>query len=217
MHWSGRSKGTRCRSWRTGAASGNLGFGWMKLPVRGFHWADLPVHQIIPINPGDVEPPPQWSFAGCEWIHYSRDGGIEAKALLMPVEYALPPFIVLPAAWVNGRWRRHITNAGHCQTCGYELRATPNRCPECGAVGPCRTCVLHNKSVACTIRKVARIRAYCERPRWPSKLVTLLDPVQPILNGLPGDVVSILASFSIRSSRSLSFLEAISHHFPALA
>ena len=42
---------------------------------------------------------------------------------------------LLPAGWVV-RWRRGRLRrrAGLCLKCGYDLRATPERCPECGMV-----------------------------------------------------------------------------------
>jgi predicted Zn-ribbon and HTH transcriptional regulator len=42
---------------------------------------------------------------------------------------------VLPAIWVGKFHRRRLRVAlGQCAACGYDLRATPERCPECGAV-----------------------------------------------------------------------------------
>ena len=50
------------------------------------------------------------------------------------------PLAVLPAIWLAGiaaAWRRSLRpRAGLCKACGYDLRASRDRCPECGtAIG----------------------------------------------------------------------------------
>jgi hypothetical protein len=58
-----------------------------------------------------------------------------AHLVLVPTSYLLVGELVLPVVWLRG-WlrRRRRARAGRCAGCGYDLRATPDRCPEYGTI-----------------------------------------------------------------------------------
>jgi hypothetical protein len=84
------------------------------------------------------------AYAG-PFILYANTGtSMEGSVRGIIVPYWLPVILlgVLPARLLlhsiraSRSRRRSLRGAGICRRCGYDLRATPDRCPECGALAP---------------------------------------------------------------------------------
>jgi len=101
----------------------------------------LPTIAFVPL-------PGSWSFCG---IYYDttmvtaspgpvRSPGTFERIATFSVNYDRIPLLTLPLAiwFLRSRWilarQRQRRRHNFCGNCGYDLRATPDRCPECGAV-----------------------------------------------------------------------------------
>jgi hypothetical protein len=60
--------------------------------------------------------------------------GTQLSLWSISIWYLIAGTAVLPAIQVLMWLRSKRPSPGHCRRCGYDLRATPDRCPECGTM-----------------------------------------------------------------------------------
>jgi hypothetical protein len=84
---------------------------------------------------GDNPPDYFWRLPGIRYDKYS--GPPTRWAFVISHWYFVSSCLILPALfiarWISD-WRK--IRKGGCVVCGYDLRATPDRCPECGTIPP---------------------------------------------------------------------------------
>ena len=120
--------------------------GWGDSPASGTGARDPNVLRWVNFSPPDQSVAYQWRRTGFGW-HSERDSNNSPDPktrdhggswiVLAPLWFVVLALSALPAYSLV----RVIRSKGHgarlaqnlCVTCGYDLRATPDRCPECGA------------------------------------------------------------------------------------
>ena len=110
-------------------ADGTISIRSGTLTLQNAHGWVPPAHQILGFGrEGRVLVPTLiTSKSGSVFIDQSR--------YVVPLWFVVLLLLMWPARWiVQFRRQRRRRSDGQCLICGYDLRGTPHRCPECGTV-----------------------------------------------------------------------------------
>ena len=121
-----------CANWvRSGA--GRFHYAWSDnrmftgINMKAGHYTDQPPEKGMYSNARAGQP--HFAIPGARYDRYG------AQSWLIEIHYLWPLLLlgIAPPIWLlRRRARRRRREAGRCRACGYDLRATPDRCPECG-------------------------------------------------------------------------------------
>jgi hypothetical protein len=80
-------------------------------------------------------------------------GAFSGYYLVIPAWFAVAMFAVLPSVMMTRLVRKRRRLSGRCcSNCGYDLRATPDRCPECGCEASPAAAVTETKAASSETR-----------------------------------------------------------------
>ena len=79
----------------------------------------------------------EFSYFDRQWVYdTSRGAQRMTQSIEVPIWFVTLLFLILPVVWTIAWLRRRRValrvRQGLCVACGYDLRESPSRCPECG-------------------------------------------------------------------------------------
>ena len=123
------------------------------------------------------------TYDGILLIQSDRPGSLLPTSSAVPYSYLLVAIACLSICifrlprWISDRRARRFAGPGLCRNCGYDLRASPVRCPECGADVPTQTSIADRP--ASVWKKVRKPMAILASVLLASLIIFDFAPVTP--------------------------------------